>query len=205
MEYIILYAVLISTIIISIQAFKNVLLMDKLKFNPYHLLNSKEWYRFLSYGFVHADFIHLGINMWVLWIFGKGIVWYFTYFFGELANLYFLALYIVAIVISVIPSFIKHKNDLLYNAVGASGAVSAVVYASIIISPTSEMYLFLIPFGIPAWIFGILYLVYTIVMDKRGNSTIGHSAHLWGAIYGLLFMLIARPQTYIEFIKQILG
>ncbi len=67
------------------------------------------------------------------------------------------------------------------------------------------MYLFLIPFGIPAWIFGILYLVYTIVMDKRGNSTIGHSAHLWGAIYGLLFMLIARPQTYIEFIKQILG
>ena len=184
-------------------AIKDSILMDKLKFNPSHIRNSKEWYRFLTYGFIHSDYMHLGVNMWVLWVFGKGIIWYFQYFFDDMANLYFMALYIPAIAISVIPSFNKHKNNVFYNAVGASGAVSAVVYASIIIAPTSSMYLFLIPFPIPAWIFGILYLVYTIIMDKKGNSLIGHSAHLWGAIYGLVFMLITKPETYLNFINLI--
>ena len=205
MDNIILYTILISTAIISIMAIKDYSLMDKLKFNPSHILNSKEWYRFLTYGFIHSDYIHLGVNMWVLWVFGKGIIWYFQYFFDNLANIFFLALYIPAIAISVIPSFNKHKNNVFYNAVGASGAVSAVVYASIIIAPTSSMYLFLIPFPIPAWIFGTLYLVYTIIMDKKGNSVIGHSAHLWGAIYGLIFMLITKPETYLNFIKLIIS
>ena len=203
MESIILYIVLLSTVVISVMAFKDTSLIDKLKFNPAHIENSKEWYRFFTYGFVHADYMHLGINMWVLWMFGKGIIWYFTYFFEGMVNLYFLALYVPAMIISVIPSFLKNRNNVFYNSVGASGAVSAVVYASIIIAPNSELYLFLIPFAIPAWIFGIVYLIYTIVMDKRGDSKIGHSAHLWGAIYGLVFMLIAEPQVYINFINQI--
>ena len=203
MDNLILYIILISTIIISVMAIKDNSLMDKLKFNPSHIINSKEWYRFLSYGFIHADYIHLGVNMWVLWIFGKGIIWNFQYLFDDLANLFFLALYIPAIVISVIPSFSKNKNNIFYNAVGASGAVSAVVYASIILAPTSSLYLFLIPFPIPAWLFGVLYLAYTIIMDKRGNSTIGHSAHLWGAIYGLVFMLLTKPSVYVYFFEQI--
>lgn len=203
MENAFLFAIMIPTIIVSIMAFKNVELFDKCKFNPSHILNSKEWYRFFSYGIVHADFFHLAINMWVLWIFGEGIVYYFGYFFEELSNLYFILLYIPALAISVIPSYLKHKENIFYNAVGASGAVSAVVYASIIIAPTSSLYLMFIPIAIPAWLFGAIYLVYTIVMDKRGNSNIGHSAHLWGALYGLLFMLIAKPDVYIYFFQQI--
>ncbi len=199
MDNIILYTILAPTIIISLMALNDASLMDKLKFNPSHILNSKEWYRFFTYGIIHADYIHLGINMWVLWIFGEGIIYYFTILFGNLANLYFLFLYIPALAISVIPSFLKHKNNVFYNAVGASGAVSAIVYASIILSPTSSLYLFLIPFPIPAWLFGIVYLVYTIIMDKRGNSNIGHSAHLWGSIYGLVFMLFAEPYVYSNF------
>jgi len=203
MENLILYTILLPTIIVSIMAFKDFELMDKFKFNPAHIQNSKEWYRFFSYGFVHSDYMHLGINMWVFWIFGQGIIWHFNYFFEDLANLYFLALYIPALAISVIPSYLKHRNNVFYNAVGASGAVSAVVYASIILAPTSSLYLFLIPFPIPAWLFGILYLVYTVIMDKRGNSNIGHSAHLWGALFGLFFMLIAKPDVYIYFFQQI--
>ena len=203
MENLILFTILVPTIVISIMAFKNYELMDKFKFSPSHIQNSREWYRFFSYGFVHNDFMHLGINMWVLWVFGQGIIWYFNYFFEDFANIYFLALYIPALAISVTPSYQKHKNNIFYNAVGASGAVSAIVYASIIMAPTSSLYLFLIPFPIPAWLFGILYLVYTIIMDRRGNSTIGHSAHLWGAIYGLVFMLLAKPEVYLYFFQQL--
>jgi len=199
----ILFSILIPTIIISIMALRNNELMDKLKFNPSHIQNSKEWYRFFSYGIIHADYIHLFVNMYVLWSFGKIVVYDFNYFFGNIANLLFLALYIPALGISVIPSFIKNKDNVFYNAVGASGAVSAVVYVSIILNPTAGLGIILIPISLPAWLFGTLYLIYTIVMSKKTDTKIGHSSHLWGALYGLLFILIAEPRAYLYFIQQI--
>ncbi len=203
MMFYILYSILIPTIIISIIALRDSEIMDKLKFNPSHISNSKEWYRFFSYGIIHANYLHLFINMYVLWSFGKTVIYDFNYFFGNLANLLFLALYVPALGISVIPSFIKHKDNLFYNAVGASGAVSAVVYVSIILNPNAGLGFILIPIYLPAWLFGGLYLVYTFIMSKKEETRIGHSSHLWGALYGLLFLLIAEPNSYIYFFQQI--
>ncbi len=203
MNNILLYALLIPTVIISIMAFRNVELFDKLKFNPSHIGNSKEWYRFFSYGIIHADYIHLLINMYIFWIFGKIVLANFQYLFQNLGNLYFLLLYVPAIGISVIPSYFKHKSDPFYNAVGASGAISAIVYVSIILNPNLPMGLLFIPFSLPAWIFGALYLIYTIIMSKKGNTKIGHSAHLWGAVYGMLFILLVEPRLYLWFFHQL--
>ena len=203
MNFIILYSLIIPTIIISIIAFQKIEVMDKLKFNAVHIHTSKEWYRFLSYGTVHANYLHLGVNMYVFWSFGKYILFDFHYIFGQLANLYFTLLYIPALALSVVPSYLKNRNNVFYNAVGASGAVSAIVYVSIILNPMAGLGLILIPIYLPAWIFGALYLIYTIIMSKRGNSTIGHSAHLWGAVYGLIFILLVKPSLYLNFFEMI--
>ncbi len=205
MHNILLLSILLPTTIISILAFQNAELFDKLKFNPSHISNSKEWYRFFSYGIVHADYMHLIINMYVLWSFGKLIIMDFHYIFDRLGNLYFLLLYIPALGISVIPSYFKNKADYTYNAVGASGAISAIVYVSIILNPTMSMGLIFIPIPIPAWIFGALYLGYTIFMSKKENTRIGHSAHLWGAVYGMFYLLLIKPELYLWFFNQILS
>ena len=205
MNLLILYTFLIPTIITSILAFKNPELFDKLKFNPAHIQNSREWYRFFSYGFIHADFFHLIINMYVLYSFGEIVLYDFQSIFGTQANLYFTLLYIPALALSVIPSYLKNKENVFYNAVGASGAVSAIVYTAIILNPTLTMGLIFIPIPLPAWIFGLLYIIYTIVMSKREDTRIGHSAHLWGSVYGMLFILILEPEIYVWFISQILG
>jgi len=203
MIFAILYSILIPTIIISIMALRNNELMDKFKFNPSHILNSKEWYRFFSYGVIHANYLHLFVNMYVLWSFGRIVIMDFSYTFGSFGNILFLALYIPALAISVIPSYIKNKENIFYNAVGASGAVSAVVYVSIILNPNAGLGFILIPIYLPAWLFGTLYLIYTFIMSKRPDTVIGHSSHLWGALYGLLFLLIAEPRYYLYFFQQI--
>lgn len=205
MSFLILYCILIPTILISILAFRNREIMDKFKFNPSHILNSGEWHRFFSYGLVHADYIHLAINMYVLWSFGKLTLLDFYQLFGNLSNLYFILLYIPALAISVIPSYFKNKENVLYNAVGASGAVSAIVYISIILNPTIKLGLIFIPIGLPAWLFGLIYLIFTIVMSKKENTLIGHSAHLWGSLYGMLFILLIEPKLYLWFFAEILG
>jgi membrane associated rhomboid family serine protease len=184
-------------------ALQNNELMDKLKFNPSHIFTSKEWYRMLSYGIVHADWMHLAINMYVLWSFGKIVLDDFYFLFGNLANLMFLALYMPALAVSVIPSLIKYRNDIFYNAVGASGAISALVYVTIILHPTGGMGLIFIPISLPAWVFGLLYLIYTIIMSRKENTRIGHSAHLWGAVYGLFYVLTFKPSLYLYFFQQI--
>jgi len=203
MQNLLLLSILLPTVIISILAFQNAELFDKLKFNPSHISNSKEWYRFFSYGIIHADFMHLAINMYVLWIFGKTVIYDFRGIFENLGNLYFLLLYIPALGVSVIPSYIKNKADYSYNAVGASGAISAIVYVSIILNPTMSMWLIFIPIPMPAWVFGALYLAYTVFMSRKENTRIGHSAHLWGAIYGMVYLLVIEPRLYLWFFSQV--
>ena len=104
---------------------------------------------------------------------------------------------------SVLPSFGKHKNDPYYNAVGASGAVSAVVFASILFNPTNKITIFPVPIGIPSFIFGILYLIYSAYMGKRGKDNIGHDAHFWGAVYGVVFTIALEPRVGLFFIHEI--
>lgn len=200
-ELFLILLIIAPTVYISYSAFKNRELFDKLKFNASHISTSKEWYRFFTYGFVHADMMHLVINMFVLWSFGSYILPAFEIFHGNFGNLYFLGLYFPAIAFSSFSSFLRHRNNVYYNAVGASGAVSAVVFAFIILSPGSKMGLLLIPIGLPSWLFGLLYLVYSVYMDKKQMDNVGHDAHFWGGIYGIIYALLTIPNAFNNFIE----
>jgi len=196
-------AIIILTSLISIMAFNNPQLLNRLQFNAYAIKHQKQGWRFLTYGFVHAGWGHLAINMFVLWSFGRIVFTLYGYHFGNLGILYFLLLYIGGIMFSVLFDYGRHKNDTWYNAVGASGAVSAVVFASIILYPAGGIYLFFIPVEIPSPIFGILYLIYSVYMARRGQDNIGHDAHFWGAIYGVIITIAIKPELFIFFIQEL--
>ncbi|MEN8224138.1 MAG: rhomboid family intramembrane serine protease [Bacteroidota bacterium] len=196
-------AIIIITSVISVMAFNNPQLLNKLQFNAYAIRHHGQGWRFLSYGFVHAGWAHLAINMFVLWSFGKIVYLLYGYHFGKLGILYFLLLYIGGIMFSVLFDYGRHKDDSWYNAVGASGAVSAVVFASIILYPAGGIYLFFIPIEIPSPVFGILYLVYSVYMARRGRDNIGHDAHFWGAIYGVILTIALKPSLFLLFIDEL--
>lgn len=193
------------TVIISIVAFGNRNLFDNLKFSPYDIKHSQQSWRFFSYALVHAGWLHLLINMWVLYFFGDIVEKTFRAQFNVKGMFYYLLLYLGGIIFSVLFDYGKNKDNVFYNAVGASGAVSSVVFASILIYPTSGIYLFPLPFAIPAWLFGILYLIYTVYMQKRSHDNVGHSAHLWGSLFGLVFTIIVVPHVISHFIQQLFG
>ena len=187
------YGIMLFTIAASIFGFTNQELFDRLKFNAFDVHHSKQWYRFFSYGFLHANWVHLLVNMFVLYSFGNKAEHLYMGYFHEQYILYYLLLYTGGLLLSIIPAFGKHKNDVFYNAVGASGAISAVIFVTILIIPKAPIGIMFIPFEIPAWIFGGLYLVYEAYMSRRANDNIGHDAHFWGAIYGVIFTLLLKP------------
>ena len=196
-------AIIILTCLISLMAFNNPQLLNRLQFNAYAIKHQKQGWRFLTYGFVHAGWGHLAINMFVLWSFGQIVFTLYGYHFGKLGILYFLLLYIGGIMFSALFDYGRHKNDTWYNAVGASGAVSAVVFASIILYPAGGIYLFFIPVEIPSPIFGVLYLIYSVYMARKGKDNIGHDAHFWGAIYGVILTIAIKPALFIYFIQEL--
>lgn len=191
------------TVLISIMSFSNAEMFNKLKFNAYFIKERKEGWRFLSYALVHSGWMHLLINMWVLYSFGEIVEKLLVSYFDMKGELYFFLLYLGGILFSTLFDFGKHKNDPYYNAVGASGAVSAVVFASILLYPAGSIFLFPIPFPIPSWIFGILYLIYSAYMGQKGTDNIGHNAHFWGAIFGLVYIIILVPHSIGNFISTI--
>ena len=196
-------SIIAVTSVLSVLGFYNRELFDRFKFNAYDVKHSNQWYRFFSYGLFHAGWMHLAINMIVLFSFGATVEKAFRYYFQSQYLLYFLLLYGGGLLLSVIPAYGKHKNNVYYNSVGASGAISAVLFASILISPLQKVYLFFIPIGIPAVIFGMIYLAYEAYMSKRGNDNIGHDAHFWGALFGIIFTLVAKFQIASDFILQL--
>jgi len=197
------YFIVVITCIVSILCFRDVTLFDRLKFNAYDVKHSSQWYRFFSYGFLHANWMHLLINMFVLISFGEFVEKRLRLFFHDAYILDYILLYLGGLLISIIPAYAKHKNDVYYNSVGASGAVSAVIFSSIILYPLGKISLFLIPIGIPAPLFGVLYVVYEYSMSKRAKDNIGHDAHLWGAMFGLVYTIALKPGLVIIFLKMI--
>jgi membrane associated rhomboid family serine protease len=184
------------TCLLSFAAFKNSEVYGKLVFSPY-LINRQrsEWFRFLSVGFVHADAGHLLGNMLTLFFFGRGIEQVFS-------STQYIVFYITALALSSAPSFSKHKDNPEYSAVGASGAVSAIVFATVLYAPWEIIYLkFLIP--LPFIVYGVGYLAYSAYMSKKGTDNIGHDAHLWGALYGVAFTLITHPDSLGRFLSEI--
>ena len=186
------------TAIVSIIAFGNRELFRRLAFNAYDIKHFKNSYRFLSYAVIHADWIHLLINMMVLYSFGRVTESYYEMYFGMKGILYYVLLYIGGTALSTLPSYGKHKDNYSYTAVGASGAVSAVLFASIVFVPLGKITIFPIPIGIPAIIFGPLFLIYSAYMNKKNIDNVGHDAHFWGAIFGFVFTIVLKPALIVD-------
>jgi len=199
----IIIIIIAATVLVSVLAFSNRLLFDQLRFSPYAIKHNNEGWRFGSYALVHANWAHLGINMFVFYSFGRTVLFTFSDLFGIKGIIYFLLLYIGGVVFSVLVDFGRNKDNPNYSAVGASGAVSAIVFSSILIYPVGSIYLFPIPFPIPSAIFGVLYLIYSAYMARRGHDNIGHSAHFWGAIFGLALTAALKPALVMLFVEQI--
>jgi len=184
----------------SIDSFRRADLFHKLKFNAFQIIHRKEWWRMITYGFLHANWMHLIFNMIALYFFGEMVEQYFGLYWGTTGKILFFAMYILAIPISSIADLIKFKNNHYYSAVGASGAVSAVLFASILFNPWIGIYLFFIPIPIPGIIFGPAYLIYSHFMSKKNIDNIGHSAHFWGAVFGVIFPIILKPEIVANFL-----
>ena len=180
----------IITVAISILAMYNEPLMDKMIFNPYTVQRKNQWYRFISSGFIHADFMHLAFNMFSFYMFSDYVEQFFSMIFGAQGLPIYIILYLSALVVCLVPTFLKHKHQYNYNSLGASGAVSAIVFVGIFLQPTIQIGFFIIPPIIPGFIFGPIYLAITAYLSKNGQSGINHSAHLWGSIYGIVFLII---------------
>lgn len=195
--------IIIITSVVSMLAFQNRNLIDRFIFNPCIIQQRREWFRFISSGFLHADWMHLLINMFVLFSFGYALEAYFQAVFEEKAQVYYILLYVGGLMTSVLPTFRKQKNNPSYNALGASGAVSAVVFSFILFNPLQSLCLYGI-LCLPGIIFGVLYLVYCYYMGQKGGDNINHDAHLWGALYGFFFTVILKPSLFAGFIQQII-
>lgn len=186
----------IVTCLISYQAFRNQGMFEKLKHTPYLVHRQKEYYRFLSSGFVHADWMHLIINMYVLYQFGEIVEDRFVTHFGPLmGRLDFLVLYLLTLLLSDFPSYLKHKDNPHFSSVGASGAISGIIFVFVLFQPWSMLLLFFI-IPIPAIVAAVLYLVYSSWASYHSKDFINHDAHFYGAIFGLLIALAMWPSLF---------
>lgn len=201
MESIVTWAFIGVTVLVSWMAFNNRGLLDRLILWPPAIDRHRQYDRLLTHGFIHADGMHLLFNMVTLYFFGTQLEPFFADYIGSLG---YLAFYLSAIVIAIMPTYIRHQRDPNYRSLGASGAVSAVLFAFILLAPWSKIYVFLIPIGIPAFVFGGLYLGYSIWMDRRGTDNVNHSAHLWGAVYGIVFTVFMEPRAATTFMARLM-
>jgi membrane associated rhomboid family serine protease len=191
MQFSITTIIVIITTLVSIGGFSNRKIIEDLIFYPPAVTKENQWYRFFTCGLIHADWGHLFFNMLSLYLFGQYVEDAFGDLFGVYGKWVYLALYISALLISLLPTFAKNKNNYQYRSLGASGAVSAVIFAGLMLTPTLGIYIFFIPIPIPGFIFAPLYLIISALLDKKGAGNINHSAHIWGSIYGLAFVIIA--------------
>lgn len=195
---------IIITVVVSYAAFKSPKLMDQLQFNASKVYYKKEYHRLITHAFVHANWEHLFVNMIVLFSFGRAIEVYFEYNFGNLHTFYYILLYLGGILVSNIYALFKHHKNFYYNAVGASGAVSAVLFAAIFFDPWNKIYFFgILP--IPGIVFAVLYLVYSYQMNKKQKDNVAHDAHFLGALYGFIFPVLLNPQLFEVFLDKLFG
>lgn len=184
--------IVILTAIISYTAFSNEKIIDDLIFYPPAVTQQNQWYRFITCGFIHADMTHLLFNMFSLYMFGEFVEKTFNEIFTITnGRIVFILLYLTALIVSLLPTYLKHKNDYHYRSLGASGAVSAVVFAGIFLYPTAKIGIFILPPFIPGFIFAPIYLFISAYLEKKGGDNVNHSAHIWGSIYGVVFLIAA--------------
>ncbi len=193
-------SIIIITSVISITAFRNGKIVDDLIFWPPAINKKHQYYRFITCGLIHADYMHLLFNMLTLYFFGRIME---AHYQGELGlkNYYYLALYAGALIVSNIPTYIKHRNDYNYRSLGASGAVSAVLFAFILLRPWEVIYVIVFP--VPAIVYGGLFLFYSAYMSKKGGDHVNHDAHFYGALFGILFTISVSPSVVESFMNEL--
>ena len=202
------YIIIALTAVISFIAFNNEFILNKCIFHTPSVKNNG-WYRFITYGFLHADLAHLFFNMFALFLFGKEIENVFRSSFGDTSGIvFYILMYLSSLAVSILPSYFKHKNDYNYRSLGASGAVSAIVFAYIFIYPMNFLGIMFIPVFLPAFIFGIIYVVVSVILDRKQSGNINHLAHVVGGIYGMayiiaVFYIFAHFNLLTHFIESI--
>ena len=155
--------------------------------------------RFVTHGFIHADGMHLFFNMFTLYSFGQAVQ---GFFMSKLGSLGFVLFYLAALVVAIMPTYLKQKNNPRYSSLGASGAVSAVIFSYILMNPWSTLLLFVIP--VPAIVFAVAYVAYSVWADGQGRGSINHSAHLVGGIFGMLATIAIEPGIVAHFFNQLM-
>lgn len=194
-----------ATAIVSVIGFSNQKLVADLIFTPPAISNRNQWYRFLSCALVHADIPHLAFNMIAFYSFGEAVESSFSGLFGTYGPAMYIALYVVSQFLCLVPTYLKNKDNYYYRSLGASGAVSAVIFAGILLFPLTKIYLFFIPIGIPGFIFGFIYLGVSAYLERKGGSNVNHSAHLFGALAGIILLLIFGYAFNFNIIGYFLG
>ena len=179
--------IFISTIGISLYAmYKNHSIFRDFSLSPYHIIHQKKYYQVITSGFIHADWMQLRLES-AIGAFNFFVIYFLSMIAGNLSTIY------------------QHRNDPYYRSIGASGAVSGIVFSSILFAPTAKMMMFPIPIPFPAWLFAILYLAWSHFASKRSDDMINHSAHIYGAVGGLLVTLLLIPESWQIFIMQLFG
>lgn len=182
--------IIILTAFISIRAFRDNDLMSKIIFNP-PAVKKGGWYRLFTYGVAHADYTHLIFNMFTLYFFGMDIERVFKLTFGQaIGSVSFIILYISALLVSILPTYIKQKDNASYYGLGASGAVSAIIFAYVLINPMNFMGIMFIPIMLPAFLFGLIFILISLSLEKSQFGGINHSAHITGGTYGIIYMIV---------------
>ena len=196
--------IVIITAIISIGAFNNEKTKNDLIFYPPYISRG-QLYRFITHGLIHADVGHLIFNMIALYSFGEILEQYFSspVVFGNSGKLLYIILYVSALIVASVPDYFKHKDNYYYRSLGASGAVSAVIFSSILFNPNGGIgFIFLPGIDIPGYIFGAIYIIVSTILARRGRDNIGHGAHITGAIYGLIFTYVTtKLMTNLDILK----
>ena len=187
-------------VLTSAFAFRQKDIMAQLQFNAYQIVHRHQYYRILTHAFIHANWEHLIVNMIVLFSFGTLVERYFQMYFGTVGTTYYLILFFGSVIFSSLLSLYKQRNNPYYNAIGASGAVSAILFTAIFFQPWQPIYFFgILP--IPGIIFGGLYLYYSYYMSTKKSDNIGHDAHFLGAVFGFFSPVILQPSLFMDFIK----
>jgi membrane associated rhomboid family serine protease len=198
-------SIIVITCLVSIAGFSNRKIIDNLIFWPPAITNRHQYYRFITCGLIHADYMHLAFNMLTLYFFGHAIETLyrsdFNFPYLGLPQYAFIILYVGALIVSVLPTYFKNRNNYDYRSLGASGAVCAVLFSFILLQPWTTILVFFIP--VPAIIYAVLFLGYSVYMSKKGGGHINHDAHFWGALFGILFTIAVRPGVVNFFLGQL--